>query len=204
MKEEKKHLPPDRKLLMQKVRRWLGGYEDLANVLGVTDKTMWNKLVHKNFKDLEKVLLARELELTREEFCDIFFPGIFTVDGKVIWDKPKRNGRAYARNKIIWTMGTDYITPKGYARGEEEKRKRAEMRKQRKELRAALWEQGLYLDRMSQPKRKYTFSLEQREKARRHMVKIRREKGWVVHNDTPLCLLPGDPGYEEQKENKDE
>lgn len=86
-------LPPNKRMIFDFCVRF--GYtpilEEIAAVIGCSDKSITHKLNHANFQDREKVALAKEFELTAQEFVDMFFPGYFHSDGNVKLDREYHN-----------------------------------------------------------------------------------------------------------------
>lgn len=64
---------------------------ELGAVLCLNPSEVSKKIHHRGFRDAEKIVLAREFELTTQEFCDLFFPGVFREDGTVILERDKKS-----------------------------------------------------------------------------------------------------------------
>ena len=98
---------PSAKLFSYWCYRW--GYvpvkQEISEVLGVGPSVVSNKIHHIGFHDTEKVILAKEFELTTQEFCELFFPGVFREDGTIILDRdPKTKGVKPSKTYDIYPM----------------------------------------------------------------------------------------------------
>ena len=61
--------------------------EELSAVIGCAPARIEHKLKRCNFKDHEKILIAKEFELTAQEFVDMFYPNYFRPDGNIKLDR---------------------------------------------------------------------------------------------------------------------
>lgn len=61
--------------------------EEIGALLGVTDKHVARKINYRGFLDKEKIILAKEFELTAQEFVDLFYPNCFHPDGRIKLDR---------------------------------------------------------------------------------------------------------------------
>lgn len=84
-----KSVPCDADLFRAWCRRF--GYvpiqEEIGALLGLTTKHVANKINKRGFLDKEKIILAKEFELTAQEFVDLFFPNCFRPDGNIKLDR---------------------------------------------------------------------------------------------------------------------
>lgn len=83
------NIQPDSEFFKETARRW--GYtpigEVIGELIGLSAREVVHKINHSGFKDGEKIVIAKEFELTAQEFVDMFFPGRFRPDGTIILDR---------------------------------------------------------------------------------------------------------------------
>lgn len=88
----KKNIRPDPDLFHWWCHRW--GYVpakvEIGNMLGLRPEVAMNKINHRGFFDKEKIIIAKEFELTAQEFVDLFYPGCFHPDGNIILARDRR------------------------------------------------------------------------------------------------------------------
>ncbi len=82
-------IPPNKEMIRAYVRRFgaHGMWEEIAEIIGCAKDSVPHKLNHANFADHEKIAIAKEFELTAQEFVDMFYPHYFHADGNVKLDR---------------------------------------------------------------------------------------------------------------------
>lgn len=102
----KKAVRPDADLFRWWCYRW--GYvpvkEEIGTLLGVNPDTASAKIHYRGFYDTEKVIIAKEFELTAQEFVDLFYPGVFNQDGDVVLDRERRLGKYVKSERAFDTV----------------------------------------------------------------------------------------------------
>lgn len=82
-------IKPNRAMIRNFARRF--GYtpmdRELSAVIGCAPSSIEHKMKHCNFKDHEKIAIAKEFELTAQEFVDMFYPDYFRPDGNIKLDR---------------------------------------------------------------------------------------------------------------------
>ena len=96
------YVPPNREMIKEYCRRF--GHtpvdDGIAEIIGCSPASIVQKMKRANFKEKEKILIAKEFELTAQEFVDMFYPDVFHPDGNVKLDRQVRYGLAVKEPKI--------------------------------------------------------------------------------------------------------
>lgn len=102
----KRTVRPNAELFKYWCYRW--GYvpikEEIGSLLDVDPSTTDQKIHYRGFMDTEKIILAKEFELTAQEFVDLFYPGVFRENGTVILDREIKVGKSIKPERAFTTV----------------------------------------------------------------------------------------------------
>ena len=95
----RKNIVPDKELFRYWCRRW--GYipmeEEIASLVGVSPKYIYEKMYKRGVADKEKIAIAKEFELTAQEFVDLFYPNYFHKNGHIKLDREVKYKDVYEK-----------------------------------------------------------------------------------------------------------